>query len=407
MIIKNFPIYLIYLFPLFLITGPFLTDLSLTLLALIGIYQITKSRNWKNSINIFVILFFVFWIYITFVSILSNNPILSLESSLFYFRFIFFSISISFFLSKYFKHISKIKTIYSICILFVCVDALIQYVIGINILGFAKTDSYRLSGIFKNEFILGSYLSRLLPILLFFIFIDWKGSYSQIFTYVLVVLLSGITILLSGERSALFLFFLTMFLIIITIKNILKINLFIILILSVSFASILYLQSDIKERVLNYTLSQIYSTESNSLNIFSIEHQNHYLTAYKMFIDKPIIGHGSKMFRELCFVEKYYNNGCSTHPHNTYLQLLSETGLIGFLFISALFLYLFTKIIRFIFEQKIKSQLTFNNSKIVIVISLFTLLWPFIPTGSFFNNWLSSIYYFTFGLYFFSIYKKN
>ena len=45
------------------------------------------------------------------VSILSKNPILSFESSLFYFRFIFYSISISYFLSKYSNHISKIKTI--------------------------------------------------------------------------------------------------------------------------------------------------------------------------------------------------------------------------------------------------------------------------------------------------------
>ena len=36
----------------------------------------------------------------------------------------------------------------------------------------------------------------------------------------------------------------------------------------------------------------------------------------------------------------HYKNGCTTHPHNFYLQLLSETGIFGFLFIILLFIYL-------------------------------------------------------------------
>ena len=76
--------------------------------------------------------------------------------------------------------------------------------------------------------------------------------------------------------------------------------------------------------------------------LFSEEHHDQYLTAINMFKDKPILGVGIKMFRERCDdVEYSYGNyGCTTHPHNSYLQLLSETGFLGSLFYF-IFLYYF------------------------------------------------------------------
>ena len=61
-----------------------------------------------------------------------------------------------------------------------------------------------------------------------------------------------------------------------------------------------------------------------------------------MFKDKPILGHGPKSFREKCSQLDYYSvRSCSTHPHNTFIQLLSETGIIGFALPFLLFSYTF------------------------------------------------------------------
>ena len=69
--------------------------------------------------------------------------------------------------------------------------------------------------------------------------------------------------------------------------------------------------------------------------IFTTHHTIHYITAYKMFLSNPLFGIGPKLFRIYCLKENFNItilpgvSSCSTHPHNTYFQLLAETGLLG------------------------------------------------------------------------------
>ena len=67
--------------------------------------------------------------------------------------------------------------------------------------------------------------------------------------------------------------------------------------------------------------------------IFSHDHHDHYTLSYRIFKDHPIMGTGPKGFRYLCRNKIYIlenNDGCSTHPHNTYMQILTSNGIIGF-----------------------------------------------------------------------------
>ena len=83
--------------------------------------------------------------------------------------------------------------------------------------------------------------------------------------------------------------------------------------------------------------------ESQQRNIFTEGHDSLIKTAYKMFKDKPIFGHGPKMFRVICKYEKYQVGikPCDTHPHNFYIQLLAETGIVGFLYLVIVLFYVF------------------------------------------------------------------
>ena len=121
-----------------------------------------------------------------------------------------------------------------------------------------------------------------------------------------------------------------------------------------------------------------------------------------MIYDKPIIGHGPKLFRYLCSNEKYLPdreirisenvsivNGCSTHPHNTYLQLMVETGIVGTIPIIILFFYFIYLAIRQILSfLKLNEKYFLSDSSAIFLVIIIINLWPAVPTLNFFNNWM-------------------
>ena len=77
-----------------------------------------------------------------------------------------------------------------------------------------------------------------------------------------------------------------------------------------------------KKRIWDQTINQI-GINTTKLNIFSEIHESHYSSAFKMFLDNKIMGIGIRNFRNFCNEERYKTHevSCTTHPHNTYVQL--------------------------------------------------------------------------------------
>lgn len=103
-----------------------------------------------------------------------------------------------------------------------------------------------------------------------------------------------------------------------------------------------------------------------------------------------------------------YKNGCTTHPHQLYLQLLSETGFVGALTILSLFLTITYIFVKHLIERIFFKSEYLQNSQISILISFFLLLFPFTTFGSFFNNWFVMSFSMQVGiLFYFLKIKKN
>ena len=317
-------------------------------------------------------------------------------------------------------------------------DGYFQFLFGFNTLGNISPVLNRVSGFFGDELILGSYLARLLPLVIFsffFLKIEKKKIFLNIF-------LSILLIFLSGERSA-FMFSILFFIyLILQIKEFRGYGLISLFFLIILFISFYFFSPNIKNRI-NQTIVELgifkiykpkYLIEKNldpqknvyksfpgyrigdldkkdqqkkifnNFNFFSPVHENYLYTSLKIFKDSPFFGKGPNTYRIYCADKNFMLDlySCSTHPHNIYAQLIAETGLFGFLFILLIFFYfMIISIKHFICicfnPDNNKNKL--SNLKLCLIASFLIALWPFSPSGNFFNNWLSIINFFPVGFY--------
>ena len=148
-----------------LILGPFIPDLIVSLSSLYFLFYLVKNKELRFFNNIPFKFFFIFCVYCIFCSLFSKDILLSFESSLFYFRigvfscFIWFLIEKDLVILKYFYY----SLLFSFLILFG--DGLFQYINGTNIYGLPILGN-RISSFFGDELVMGSFLSRLMPLLL-------------------------------------------------------------------------------------------------------------------------------------------------------------------------------------------------------------------------------------------------
>ena len=439
--LDNSILFFLVLFPVAQISGPFFTDIFLSLIGFFFLLILFLYKEYKYINNIFFKIVIIWNLYLIVNSILSENPLLSLESSLFYFRFLFFAIAIWYALENISNSLKLFTIVFIITFSFVLIDALIQYFFGQNIFGFEYVGN-RLTGIFNEERILGSYVTRLIPIIVSLIIFNFKKNNYIIYLLAIIIIISDIIVYLSGERAAFFYLSLTIFLMIIFIKQF-KLIRMLALLASIIFIIFFSLSNnDLKYRMFDHTLNQmnlykyfqnsesnknvkiiqdqegnkqicsrgVCNYDNNKIKLFSIQHQVLYESSYRIFIDNIIFGIGPKMYREYCSKEEYYIipeedlsfSSCSTHPHNSYLQLLSETGVVGTLPVVCFLIFIiFIFLKRFIYLYFLKHKEYLNDHTILMYIALLITLWPLIPTGNFFNNYLSAIYYLPIGFLFY------
>jgi O-antigen ligase len=296
-----------------------------------------------------------------------------------------------------------------ICFSVLVIDGFIQYYTGVNLLGL-KINGTRVSSFFGDELILGSYLSRLFP-LLFALFLVKKKIKFEIYFIGILFILVDILIFISGERSAFYFLNLSTVFIIILIKEYQKFRLVTFIIAMICILILTLNSSELNNRMFKGPAEQMGLIESSKDPvIFSEIHDSHIRTAYNMFKDKPIFGHGPKMFRLICKNEIYAVGirPCSTHPHNFYIQLLAETGIIGFVFLFTALCYVVYSALRQFKSIILRQKRPLTDYQICLLAALLITIWPFAPNGNFFNNWLMIVYSFPVGFYLQSIYSiKN
>ncbi len=379
------------LFPISIIAGP---SVSLTnTLLIISIYFLFffDQKHYKflfknDTIKLFLLIYFCLIVN----SLFSLNFEIGLSRNLGFIRLILLFISINFFFFL-FKDNTKIFNTWTIIFLIFVIDVYFERFSGANIFGWGAIEidgikqihGIRVVSFFKDEPVAGAYLNGFIFLISGYLIMFFKKKYNSNFLFLIIISFFLFSILLTGERSNTLraIFSLVLFISIIDIiKPKTKLLIFIVLIGSFIFAvsNSTYLKNRYVGQFYNYLVDQ------DSKNIKSSYYYVLYRSGYNVFKNSPILGVGNKNYRiETCKSDldkvKKFDYVCSTHPHQLYLEFLSEHGLLGTTILVFLFFYLiFKNIKRIIYSQ--------NYLQIGSFVYLIGVFLPLLPSGAFFSD---------------------
>ena len=111
-------------------------------------------------------------------------------------------------------------------------------------------------------------------------------------------------------------------------------------------------------------------------------------TFYDTWLMHKYMGGGIKNFRYYCHkrpnIDKNSKFICNMHPHNYYLEILTETGLLGLILILVIFINIFY--ISFYKKYFLPSSLKYNIFITPFIFLFISEIFPIKSTGSFFTT---------------------
>ncbi len=383
--------YLIFLLPVSLVSGNLILNINLFLITISFFFLILFKNDFRKYLKTdWIIVCVFFYFFQIFISIYNDFSTTSLIRSLGFIKFFILGICLKIVFLDNKKNFRHFSVILFLVFLFILFDSLIQHFFGQNIFGTVKSDS-RLSSIFSGEYIVGSFLSKISFIITPVIFLFYKQEKYKFFLVFIWLCFLCFAILLTGERMASLHFIMGVSLYFIyssikNLKNIIYIGIFFI----VTFT--LIIMNDSTSRRFKEITHEKYGI-GKEFKIKDSIWGAHFLTAYEIFKNYPLTGVGSKNFRVEACKSKYetidstrVSQRCTTHPHNIVLEILSEHGIIGFIFLIIIFYLVLRK-------YKIAHE---NN--IFFLISFIIYIWPIGTSGSIFTSWNGTFLWINIGI---------
>jgi O-antigen ligase len=393
------------LFPLIYISGPLFTEIFLIILFF-------KNFNNLNLIKKEILKDYrvvqIFFILIFFQGFL-NFPELNFKNFL-YMRFYFYYLSIKILLyndekinANFNLFIRTTIYVFSILILFHTFQLFTNYF----------TLDERITIPIRQEEIAISIYSKFYPIILILLLFPTKNfNSSQFFSrykYLLwlIAYIIPLIAIFSGERMNTIMLILSIFLLVIRSKPLFFLyflSFFVIIFLFLKNFENLNSLSRIDYVIERYNIFFLILKDDFLINSVW---GNHYLSSINIFKDNFLLGIGIKMFSSECLnYVSQFEYACTSHPHNIYLELASEGGVLILILAIIIFFKVFKIFIINLFKDK------FNlNDIMIFAFSICILIYsfPLRSTGSFFNNYNSSFFWVFLALlfYFYEKQKKD
>ena len=398
--------------PISLIVGNLATNINILLIDILFIIISFNKKYWTWSRKKLFLILIILWIYQIINSLFSINITdeMTLIRSLGFIRFVIFFFAIDFFFTQFPKILKKIFLFWTIILMVILFDTIFETIFGSNIIGNISPSGIRIVSFFGDELVVGAYILGLGYLISgYLISIDSSLKVKKII-YNLILFLVPVCIFFSGERSNFIKASIIFFLMILFIKeNLLVIKkkyfflFFLVTIILTTFVNkeMYSIQTQFFKRI-------VYSKNQNFFKNFeNIKYFAHYEVAWQIFKDNPVIGVGGKNFRHICSKQKYDNinikyrtERCSTHPHQVHFELLSEHGLIGYIFIISLILIFCIRNFKYFLIKK-------NTLHLASILYVFFVFTPLIPSGSIFATFNATFFWINFSICYFCYKNKD
>ena len=305
------------------------------IMAALGIYHVGRNPHTlyrDKSLRALLFLFLCLWLPQLISLIGAVNPARSAKIVLLYPLYLFCGIFILRELARP-GNLPRLSLALLLVVIFWCVDALVQYATGANLLGYPYQDGM-LSGMFYPKLRLGIVLAVVVPIALETI---RHVNRDSLYPWLLLIPFT-VVVLLSGRRSAWLMLIIGLSaylpLVVLSLSSRARYIISGALCAAVVLVSWIYFNSpDINRRIVLLTgmLGSEYQTERATSRRTPI-----WDTAYNMLQDNWINGVGPRGFR---YAYKAYADEDNyfvrqgqegqTHPHLIFLEIAVETGVIG------------------------------------------------------------------------------
>ena len=402
--INSFFFFFLSIIPLSIIFGPSISLINIVIVSAIILVILVYQKEIYFINNFSIKLIFFLYLYLIFNTLISQDYLVAASRNIGFVRFILLFICINYFFFKH-QNASNIFYIWIITIVILTLDAYVEFFLGKNMLGWGginEPHGQRIVSFFKDEPIVGAYLSGF--ILTIFGFLLQKFKYKNPLPWLFILLIFS-AILISGERSNAIKIFLGLILMFLFFDFINFKKKLIILILAISSLVLILNQSDyLKKRYFNQFMFNFASKEKLQNFINESEYFKLYRSGIAVYKNYPFFGVGNKNYRiETCTDEnknKNYNYYCLTHPHQIYIEFLAEHGIFGTFIILSIFFIMMFKILLNILLSKNYIQI----GSFCFIIFVFT---PLLPSGAFFNDFNSTILWLNISIMFASCKKTN
>jgi len=390
--------WIIFLLPFSQVLGPTYLNIILIFISFLFIYLIFKKKLfYKINLN-WIYCYVIFILYNFLRGFFASDYSSAIVNSFTQFRFLFLALFIYLFIPRK----ENIKTMiigWFILLLFVCFDSIWQYFFLKDIFGYPIGKGYpelsiRLSGPFGRKMIVGAFIAYMsIPIISFFFQKFKKFFFIKKILIFLTYCFVFLTVVLSGERLSFLIFTVGTICIVIYYLDFKKIIIFLSFILL--FITVIYFKNQtfrIRINNFNHVLINFYDSSYGRL----------YESSYLLFKKNYIFGVGLKNYRVDCDHQidprpQSPFQFCSTHPHNFYLEILTETGLVGFF----IFILSFVFLLIFLKKEIYKNYLDFKKYFSIALGNILILaiyFWPLKTSGSFFTTWNGSFFWFNLGI---------